>query len=40
MRYVRRADVPGAPLPGGHAEILAIYGQVDDIRPEDMESER
>lgn len=21
---------------GGHAEILAIYGQVDDIRPEDV----
>jgi hypothetical protein len=22
--------------PGGHAEILFIYGQVDDIRPEDV----
>ena len=25
---------------GGHAEILAIYGQVDDIRPEDSEETR
>jgi hypothetical protein len=23
--------------PGGHVELLFIYGQVDDIRPEDME---
>jgi len=26
--------------PGGHVELLFIYGQVDNIRPEDMESER
>jgi hypothetical protein len=26
--------------PGGHLEILFIYGQVDDIRPEDMEKDR
>ncbi len=25
--------------PGGHAEILAIYGQVDNIRPEDLEND-
>ena len=25
--------------PGGHADILAIYGQVDNIRPEDMEKD-
>ena len=25
--------------PGGHVEILWIYGQVDNIRPEDMESD-
>lgn len=25
--------------PGGHLEILFIYGQVDDIRPEDMEKD-
>jgi hypothetical protein len=25
--------------PGGHAEILAVYGQVDNIRPEDMEND-
>jgi hypothetical protein len=24
--------------PGGHIELLFIYGQVDDIRPEDMEN--
>jgi hypothetical protein len=23
--------------PGGHVELLFIYGQVDNIRPEDME---
>jgi len=27
-------------LPGGHAEILFVYGQVDDIRPEDAEETR
>lgn len=26
--------------PGGHLEILFIYGQVDNIRPEDTESNR
>jgi len=25
--------------PGGHLEILFIYGQVDNIRPEDMETD-
>ena len=25
--------------PGGHIELIFIYGQVDDIRPEDMENE-
>ena len=25
--------------PGGHLEILFVYGQVDNIRPEDMESD-
>ena len=25
--------------PGGHIELLFIYGQVDDIRPEDMEKD-
>ena len=25
--------------PGGHVELLFIYGQVDDIRPEDMEKD-
>lgn len=25
--------------PGGHLELLFIYGQVDDIRPEDMEKD-
>jgi hypothetical protein len=25
--------------PGGHIELLFIYGQVDDIRPEDMEND-
>jgi hypothetical protein len=25
--------------PGGHVELLFIYGQVDNIRPEDMEKE-
>jgi hypothetical protein len=22
--------------PGGHGDIIVVYGQVDDIRPEDM----
>ncbi len=26
--------------PGGHVELLFIYGQVDNIRPEDMEADR
>lgn len=26
--------------PGGHLELLFIYGQVDDIRPEDMEKQQ
>jgi hypothetical protein len=25
--------------PGGHIELLFIYGQVDNIRPEDMETD-
>jgi hypothetical protein len=25
--------------PGGHVELLFIYGQVDNIRPEDMEKD-
>ncbi len=25
--------------PGGHIELLFVYGQVDDIRPEDMEKD-
>ena len=25
--------------PGGHVELLFIYGQVDHIRPEDMEED-
>jgi hypothetical protein len=25
--------------PGGHLEILFVYGQVDNIRPEDMEED-
>ena len=25
--------------PGGYIELLFIYGQVDDIRPEDMEKD-
>ena len=25
--------------PGGHVELLFIYGQVDDIRPEDTEKD-
>ena len=25
--------------PGGHIELLFVYGQVDDIRPEDVEND-